>query len=117
LVIGGVIAFGLICPSVRVPKETSAVCAIIMFVERGLLSLAAILFGYSLLRTAERMLIPRHLFQDSSHVELVRILIGEDHPARAMLKAAKESVALAGGLMRDAAALVHGEKEKEEKKR
>lgn len=107
---GGTIVYGLENPCVKLPAETPTAVAIIVFVERGLLSVAGVLFGYSMLRVAERMLVPWHLTKDSSHVELVRILIGEDSPARAVVRAAKESAAIAGGLVRDAAALVHGEK-------
>ena len=107
-----VILYGLHNPCIWLPDKTPATVAIIVFVERGLISGAGVLFGYSMLRVAERMLVPWHLTKDAKDVELVRILIGSDSPARAVLKSAKEAAAITGGLLRDAAALLHGESKK-----
>lgn len=55
----------------------------------SILSIAAVFFGYSLLRAAERLLIPRHLLYEKKDVEVIRALLGMSTPANAIMTQAK----------------------------
>ncbi|WP_438014954.1 hypothetical protein WMF18_29220 [Sorangium sp. So ce315] len=50
----------------------------------GVISLAAVYFGYSLLKAAERLFVPERIMKDSKDVELVRALLGMNAPTDAL---------------------------------
>jgi hypothetical protein len=50
---------------------------------QAIVSVAAVYFGYSMLRAAERLFVPQRLLTDSKDVELVRAILGIDTPAKA----------------------------------
>ncbi|WP_437654706.1 hypothetical protein [Sorangium sp. So ce1182] len=50
----------------------------------GIISVAAVYFGYSLLKAAERMFVPERIMKDSKDVELVRALLGMNAPTDAI---------------------------------
>lgn len=54
------------------------------------ISIAAIYFGYSMLRLAERMLLPRHLLHDETKVNVVRALLGVKTPAESAVDGVKQ---------------------------
>jgi hypothetical protein len=50
----------------------------------GIISVAAVYFGYSLLKAAERMFVPERIMKDSKDVDLVRALLGMNAPTDAL---------------------------------
>lgn len=61
----------------------------LMYVKLGahaVVSVALVLFGYAAVRAGERMLLPRWLIIDSTHVEMVRALLGFRAPLAGALR-------------------------------
>jgi hypothetical protein len=72
----------------------------------GIISVAAVYFGYSMLRVAERMLIPRRLLTDFQDVEVIRAILGIRPPAKIALSQLKAMSAEVQSLVKTMAEFV-----------
>jgi hypothetical protein len=57
----------------------------------AIITVAAVYFGYTMLRLSERMFLPRHLLHDESTVGVVKALLGVSTPAKAAADGAKQA--------------------------
>lgn len=80
-------------------------------VAHSVVSVALVFFGYTLLRAAERMFIPRFLLTGEDPVETVRAILGIDTPLRAALREVKELTKGVGTFMKAASGKEEGKEE------
>ena len=73
------------------PKEPSVDYhfAYLKFAAHAVVTVTAVLFGYSMIRASERMFIPRWLLREGE-VEVIRALLGFESPITTALKITKE---------------------------
>ncbi len=77
-------------------KNNQAVAAAIEHVvwfsiaAHTIIAVAAIFFGYQMLRLAERMFVPRHLLADETTLQVVQALVGVSSPAKAAVDTARQ---------------------------
>lgn len=75
-------------------------------VVHGVVSVAAVYFGYSMLRAFERLLVPQRLLKDVKDVELVRAILGIDAPTDAIAGKIKSMSSEANALLKAISELV-----------
>ena len=89
---------------VRAPRDTSERIVIASMIAHAIVSIAAVYFGYTMLRAAERLFVPQRLLRDKQDVEVIRAILGIDTPSNAIASQAKaganEIVELVGKLSR-----------------
>jgi hypothetical protein len=72
---------------------TDSTIAIALLSAHGVLGVAAIFFGYQLLKMAERLFVPKFVLEGKD-VEVIRALTGVDHPTKFALDHVKNLVEL-----------------------
>ena len=77
-------------------KDVSAYLMIIAMSAHAVISIAAVWFGYQMLRAAERMFVPQRLMNDSKDVEVLRALIGITAPTTAAADQLKALTTITG---------------------
>ncbi len=101
----------------KVKPETERVVFLLLIVH-GVISIAAVYFGYSMLRVSERMFVPRRLLNDAKDVEVIRAILGVSTPARAVaaqLRAASGEVQALAKTATEVIKAAHGDSAKDGK--
>lgn len=75
-------------------------------IVHGVVSVAAVYFGYSMLKASERLFVPQRLLKDVKDVELVRAVLGIDAPTDAIAGKLKTMSSEANALLKAISELV-----------
>lgn len=69
-------------------------------IVRGVITVAAILFGYEAMRAAERLLLPRRLFSDPKGAEIIQALTGMRAPSKFVAKQVRDVLGEFGAIVK-----------------
>jgi hypothetical protein len=71
-----------------------------------IVGIAAVYFGYQLIRAGERMLVPSHLTEDETKIEVLRVLLGGKEPIASPAEAVQQGVEKSVELLKTGAGIV-----------